>query len=54
MNSFEKYQPGSLSQIVFAQPAVKQDLMDYATGVATNNIYYTVSLVRVRLLLLKR
>ena len=38
MNSFEKYQPVSLSQIVFAQPAVKQDLMDYATGVATNNI----------------
>jgi replication-associated recombination protein RarA len=38
MNSFEKHQPVSLSQIVFAQPAVKQDLMDYATGVATNNI----------------
>ena len=38
MNSFEKYQPTNLSQIEFAQSAVKQDLMDYATGLATNNI----------------
>ena len=38
MDTFEKYQPVSLSQIAFAQPAFGQDLMDYATGKASNNI----------------
>lgn len=38
MKHFERHQPTNLSQIVFAEPYVKQDLMDYATGLTTNNI----------------
>lgn len=38
MKYFEKHQPKNLTQIAFAEPFVKQELLDYATGMATNHI----------------
>ena len=38
MNHFSKHKPNLVSDIVFADAWVKQDLMDYAQGKATGNI----------------